>query len=357
MRILYITPRYYPHVGGVEYVVKSVAERLAKKGHEVTVLCGGESIDSPKEEWVNEVHVIRWPVWSPGNAYHIPRMRSELKIRILDSVKSYDVVHFHSVHSVLSMYSLNMLRNSSVCKVLTPYYHGTGHTVFRRVLWVGWRSYVRRLLRFVDIIHTVSKLEAQLVKKDFNVDAVPIENGVDEWVLNVGWTPSNYVMYSGRVEKYKNIHRLANIVKILNTKHGFDLELRIYGSGPHLNQVNNYLRKIKIKYSINQPQPFEKYIETLSRASLFGLLSKKESYPQTINEANAVGVPAIVVEPWGLNFSERSRTLITRLDKSDEEIAREVAIFLSEVEKHPKPKVPDWNQIVEVYAKTLYRSQ
>jgi len=28
MRVLYIAPSYYPHIGGVEYVVKSVAERL-----------------------------------------------------------------------------------------------------------------------------------------------------------------------------------------------------------------------------------------------------------------------------------------------------------------------------------------
>ncbi|MEM0172804.1 MAG: glycosyltransferase, partial [Thermoproteota archaeon] len=44
MRLLYVVPRYYPNVGGVEYVVKSVAERLARRGHEVTVLCGEPGI-------------------------------------------------------------------------------------------------------------------------------------------------------------------------------------------------------------------------------------------------------------------------------------------------------------------------
>jgi glycosyltransferase involved in cell wall biosynthesis len=36
MRILFIAPSYYPHIGGVEYVVKSVAEKLTKAGHKVT---------------------------------------------------------------------------------------------------------------------------------------------------------------------------------------------------------------------------------------------------------------------------------------------------------------------------------
>jgi len=44
MKIVYAAPTYHPHVGGVEYVVKAVAERLAKAGHEVSVLAGEPGI-------------------------------------------------------------------------------------------------------------------------------------------------------------------------------------------------------------------------------------------------------------------------------------------------------------------------
>ena len=40
MQILIIATSYYPHIGGVEYVVKSTAERLVRKGHNVTVIAG-----------------------------------------------------------------------------------------------------------------------------------------------------------------------------------------------------------------------------------------------------------------------------------------------------------------------------
>ncbi|MEM2561368.1 MAG: glycosyl transferase family 1, partial [Candidatus Bathyarchaeia archaeon] len=90
------------------------------------------------------------------------------------------------------------------------------------------------------------------------------------------------------------------------------------------------------------------------KASLFELLSEKESYPQSVNEANALGVPAVVVEPWGLNFKERTRTLITKLSKSDEEIAKDIAAFLEEARKQPKSKVPSWSQVVDLYIKALY---
>jgi glycosyltransferase involved in cell wall biosynthesis len=260
MKAMFVVPHYYPYVGGVEYVVKSVAERLVKKGYDVTVLCGESSIDDPREEWINGIYVFRWPIWAPGDAYHIPRMRSKLKNWLLNAVRECDVVHFHSIHSVLTVYSLGVLKNCEVRKVLTPYYHGTGHTVFRRLLWRGWRPHIKGALPFVQIVHTVSRLEAQLVKRDFMVDALPIENGVDEWILKLSWSPSDYVMYSGRIERYKNIHRLANIAKRLNTDFGMDLKLKVFGSGPFTDRLNKHLMRIGVECRVNPPQPFEEYI-------------------------------------------------------------------------------------------------
>jgi glycosyltransferase involved in cell wall biosynthesis len=57
MNLLFVASRYYPHIGGIEYAVKSVAERLVKKGHCVILICGESSIDNPKEELINGVHV------------------------------------------------------------------------------------------------------------------------------------------------------------------------------------------------------------------------------------------------------------------------------------------------------------
>jgi glycosyltransferase involved in cell wall biosynthesis len=50
MRILFIAPSYYPHIGGVEYVVNSISERLVNISHEVTVLAGEPDLDRPREE-------------------------------------------------------------------------------------------------------------------------------------------------------------------------------------------------------------------------------------------------------------------------------------------------------------------
>lgn len=353
MKLLFIVSHYYPHIGGVEYVVKSIAERLVRRGYEVAVLCGEPNIEGPKEEMVNKVPVTRWPIHAPEDAYHIPRMRDSLKRLLVEYSKEYDVIHFHSIHSVFTIYSLSVLKEYSVHKVLTPHYHGTGHTTFRKILWGIWRKYVKRVLASVNVVHSVSAYEAWLLARDFGVTPVIIEHGVEEWILKVAWRPSGYVMYSGRIERYKNIHRLANIVKLLNNM-GLTLELKIFGEGNFKHRLEQHLSKLGLKYELKSPQSYEDYISYLSRANLFGLLSEKEAFGQTVNEANAIGVPVVVTEPWGKNFSNRSRILITKLDKSDEDIAREIKVFLESCGSEPKPIIPSWEQVSDSYIKRLY---
>ena len=350
-----VATHYHPYIGGLEYVVKSVSERLVKMGRDVTVIAGDYNIEKPREEEVNGVRVIRWPTWSPRDAYHFPRRRSELKRVLLNLLKDVDVAHLHSVHSVLTVYSLRAIREGqgSVRVVITPYYHGSGHTVVRKFLWMSWRRYVKNLMKECTV-HTVSKLEAKLVERDFGVKAIPIENGVEEWVRNIEWEPENYVMYSGRLEKYKNVDLLARIIKILNEKYGLNLELKIFGRGPYRDELERTLKVLGVPYELDDFKPFEEYIEMLSRAKLFGLLSEKESYPQSINEANAIGVPVVVAKPWGLNFEGRRRTLIVDLKQDIDLLARRVYEFITSAPMEEKSFVPTWSEVVQEYLRKLY---
>ena len=356
MHILYITPSYYPHIGGVEYVVKSVAERLVRIGHEIVVIAGEPEIERPREEEINSVKIIRWPVWSPGEAYHYPRRRDDLRRLLREIVRDVDIVHIHSVHTIFTMYSLKILKDLGVKIVVTPYYHGTGHTFFRRFLWIFWRRYVKNLLGSC-VVHTVSKFEAEIVERDFGVKAVSIENGVEEWIRDLKWDPKNYVFYSGRIERYKNIDLLAKIVKILNKRYGLDLMLKVLGKGSYRERLEKSLKDLGIYYEISDFKPFEEYIKYLSHSMFFGLLSEKESYPQSVNEANAIGVPTVVAKPWGLNFRDRRRTLIIDLRKNLDAMADEIYSFLRIASEEDKSLVPTWSEVAQKYIKKLYSDQ
>lgn len=59
MRILEVVVRYPPYVGGVENSVYHLATRLARRGHEVRVVCADEPRGAPAE--VEGVSVVRLP--------------------------------------------------------------------------------------------------------------------------------------------------------------------------------------------------------------------------------------------------------------------------------------------------------
>ena len=350
MQLLFISPMYYPHIGGVEYIVRSVAERLAELGHEITVLAGEPKSKKPIEEEINKVNVIRWPTWSPNKAYHIPKFRKMLEKRLEEIVKEVRVVHIHSIHTVLSVWVGQKLEKLGFKGkvVVTPHYHGTGHTVLRKMLWIPWRHSVRSLLKRARI-HAVSSYEAELLEKHFNVKSIVIEHGVDEDVLRFKWKPQDYIMYSGRIERYKNIDRVARITSILNEKYNYNLKLKIYGNGSYKRKLVQVLDALGLEYEINDFQPYNKYLETLSNAKLFALLSEKEAFGQTVNEANAIGVPVVIAKPWGENFKDRSRTLIVSLSESDSKIAERISRFLTEAPRQPISKVSTWREVVEKY--------
>ncbi len=244
MRILLVTPSYYPNIGGVEYVVKSIAERLAALGHETTVVTGDPKADKPREEEINGVRVIRWPTWAPSGAYHIPKKKDQLRNLLRKLLNDADAVHVHSAHAVLTVCAAAAARriNPDVRIIFTPHYHGTGHSALRRLLWISWRRYVAGAVEAADAIHAVSPREARLFKSHYpqsrgKIAIIP--NGVEEDVFRHRWrgADSDYMMYAGRIEKYKRLETAVELARELG------LRLLVVGRGPHREKLKRYARR------------------------------------------------------------------------------------------------------------------
>lgn len=92
MKILMLTPYFYPHTGGTEKYVKDLATELVKKGHEVTVITNNVPISkhAPAEETAKEgFKIIRLPAidvaYLPITMSFNPKM-----------CEGYDVIHCHA---------------------------------------------------------------------------------------------------------------------------------------------------------------------------------------------------------------------------------------------------------------------
>jgi glycosyltransferase involved in cell wall biosynthesis len=63
LKILICLLYYVPHYTGYTIHVRDVAEALAARGHEVTVLCSRHNLDLPRDETINGVRIVR--LWAP----------------------------------------------------------------------------------------------------------------------------------------------------------------------------------------------------------------------------------------------------------------------------------------------------
>ncbi|MFZ8808595.1 MAG: glycosyltransferase family 4 protein [Pyrobaculum sp.] len=302
--ILLVTPRYYPDVGGVEYVVKSTAERFAALGHETTVVTGDPKADKPLEEEINGVQVIRWPTWAPGGAYHIPKKRDQLRNLLQRLLNDADAVHIHSAHAVLTVWAAVAARriNPGVRIVFTLHYHGTGHSALRRLLWIPWRRYVAGAVEAADAIHAVSPREAELLKSHYPQSrgkTVVIPNGVEENVFSHRWrgADSDYMMYAGRVEKYKRLEVAVELARKLG------LRLLVVGRGAHREKLRRYARRRRAAVEFLDPQPRPDYLRLLAGARYAVNPSRHEAYSIFAAEALAMGVPAITTSEVAKNYA------------------------------------------------------
>ena len=94
LRILLVCHYYPPHVGGIETVVQAEAERLAARGHDVTVLTSG----TPGEAWEDGVRVVRvasWDVLERRAGAPFPLFSPRLLLEAARLSRRADVVHVH----------------------------------------------------------------------------------------------------------------------------------------------------------------------------------------------------------------------------------------------------------------------
>src|SRR5690348_10774946 len=97
LKILMITPRYFPHMGGIETHVHEVGRRLARQGVSVTLLTT-EPLELyhqfPRESSDEGMRVIRVKAWPPGRDYYIaPEIFSLVKRG------AWDLIHCQGCHT------------------------------------------------------------------------------------------------------------------------------------------------------------------------------------------------------------------------------------------------------------------
>lgn len=361
LKIIMVTPRYYPYMGGIETHVYEVGRRLAQKGNHITILT--TMPDSPlsalpREEESEGMHIIRVRAWPKGRDYYLaPEIRAIIK------QTKWDLVHCQGCHTFVPPLAMVAARETGLPYALT--FHTGGHSsgVRNRIRGVQWRL-LRPFLAKASALIGVSHFEADYFRNLLRLPAekfTVISNGSTLPSLPASHTPApqgTLIVSVGRLERYKgHQHLIAALPRIRAWRP--DARLLIVGTGPYeaslrqLAQTNGVAEQVEIR-AIPASDRLG-MAEVLSQATLMALLSDYEAHPIAVMEALSLQRPVLVTETSGLKeLADQRLVRAIPLHSTPEEVALAVQKQIEEPVLPPTSFVlPTWdtcaNQLLDVY--------
>ncbi|NPV65888.1 MAG: glycosyltransferase family 4 protein [Anaerolineae bacterium] len=332
LRVLQVTARYLPLVGGTEMHTYQVASRLATSGIDVTVLTtdrGGQLL--PVEE-IAGVSVRRVRAWPSGRDYYfapdlIPVITEE----------RWDVVHCQGYHTLVAPLAMLAALRARIPYVLT--FHSGGHSSrLRQALRGAQIGLLRPLLVRASRLIAVSEFERRHFSALLRLPAgriVVIPNGSDLPRLprQPAAVPARLIVSVGRLERYKGHQRvIAALPGVL--AHQPEARLQIVGSGPYEPELRRLAAKLgvaeRVEIGAISGADREAMARLLASAGVVALLSDYESQGLGATEALSLGCPLLVNDASAL--SDLTRYPLVRAvppDAGPEAVARALLELLA----------------------------
>ncbi len=310
MKILLLTQRFPPALGGVETHVWHLAEALTKRGDEVEVLTTDLRTDTPLERLGDDDGEFPYPVHRVRaiKAAVLPHALGNVSPSMIYRVLSgrWDVVHGHAYgYFPTFAASLGGLLDRSAL-VITPHSDPGRPSLEKRafdhlVPLVTLRQ-AHRVIALTGL--EADHLESLGVPRE-RIAVIP--NGVD--VAEFAWGRDRLrdgdgtsILFAGRCyPDQKGLEVLMHAVSRL--PHGLAVHVRIVGEdwGGYA-VVRDLARRLGIEHRVtlvgmlDRPQLLEEF----QRADLFVLPSLFDSFPIAILEAMAAGLPVIATRVGGV---------------------------------------------------------
>jgi glycosyltransferase involved in cell wall biosynthesis len=354
LRVLMVTARYFPYMGGIETHVYEVGRRLVQHNVDVTILTTMPSQTAtplPREADSEGMHVIRIPVLLDKNDFYIaPAMYSLIKHG------AWDLVHCQGIHTAVPPLAMLAAQRAHIPFVVT--FHTGGHSSpFRtKIRSAQWKMF-RPLLAHSERLIGVSQFEAKYFSEVLHLPSERfrvIPNGatlppVSSLLPDTG--DRTLIVSLGRLERYKgHQHMIAALPKICERRP--DAHLLILGTGPYESSLRKLAQKVGVadRVEIRAIPSSERKVMTrvLSEASLVALMSEYEAHPIAVMEALSLQRPVLGMDAAGMQeLAEQGLIRCIPLNSSPAEVA---AAALQQIEEPLIPghiTLPGWDESAE----------
>lgn len=305
LRILVVNwqDRENPNGGGAEEHLHQVFGRLARRGHQVTLLCSGW------EGCATTALIGGIDVHRTGGRYTF-NLAAPLYCQrhLADQVFDVAVEDLNKVPMLAPMWS--GARNG-----LLLVHHLFGATAFREAnpllataTWLFERI-IPVVYRGLPCVAVSRSTREDLGRRGLDPSRIAvIRNGVELEGLGPASTryPDPTVVYLGRLKRYKRVDLVLSAVARLR-EGGTRVKMIVAGKGDARPALEETARRLGIEDSVHFAGfvPDEQKRELLSRSWVHALTSPKEGWGITSIEASACGTPTVASDSPGLRETVR----------------------------------------------------
>ncbi len=307
MRIVLVTPFFYPHAGGVETHVRQLTRGVAAQGQDVVVLTSRFDRHLPAEEVLEGYRVIRAPCRSV--IFNTPIDPSVG--RILRGLNA-DVVHLHYPPPITAYFGVRGMQRTSTALCLT--YHCDLYLpgpLGRLLIEVFQRIFLPRTLARVDriIVHTRSYGMTSAVLRGRSLEIIPsvvdldrFRPGLDASSIRreLGLEGKRVLAFTGRLVPHKGVDVILRALAELPS----DVVLLAIGSGPRFADLGRLAGRLGVPHRVRfltdvSDADLPRY---LCAADLFVFPSQNrlEGFGLAVAEAMAVGLPIVTADMPGV---------------------------------------------------------
>lgn len=304
LRILAVNwrDRENPEAGGAETHLHEILERLAARGHAVTLLAAAWR-GAPRAAHYGGLRVLR--AGGPLTAnWALARLARRLAAR-----EAFDVV-IEDVNKI--PFFLPMLLPHPHLLVVP---HLFGATVWRETNWLaGLAVYlperlIPRVYRRSRVLAISPSTKADLVRRGLDPARIAVSVcGFDAAPYGLAAPPPRdtapRLVHLGRLRRYKGTHLvLESFAQIRRALPAASLD--IVGGGPERAALERLAARLGVADAVrfHGHLPLPAMVELLHRCHLFLNASPKEGWGLTVIEAAACGVPCVAADSPGLRDS------------------------------------------------------
>lgn len=343
MNIVLTTPYYPPHVGGVEFHVKHLADRLSKR-HNVRVLSS-----------TGDCEVIR--------SINLPYSPIPINFPDKNELKA-DVYHSHipSPFFAYRIYKLNLqphivtYHNDVVVPEVVDGVRIPG-LISKSIENIN-RRIVRPILDSCSAIITTTfsyAITSELIR-DYVDKVFVVPNGVDYERFSPGRSVDereSIVLYVGRLVEYKGVEKLLITMKSVQKE--VNAKLVIIGDGEDRNKFESIAKKLGVETIFTGKLPDEKVIGWMKVARVLVLpsSSRLEAFGMVLLESMASGTPVIAGDIPGVrDVAKEGGMIFSDVDELRERILKlltddKFALKLSSKGLTAVRRKYGWDRVVE----------